>query len=68
MYYDFYHSLGIPEMTRMMCAVDIAIFNSYLPKEITFQRNSLGNRIVDCRDACHFVIKKQIPNSIGFTI
>jgi len=57
MYYNFYRALGIPEMTRMMCAVDNAIFNSYLPERITFHRNGIGNRIADGADACFFVIE-----------
>lgn len=57
MYYNFYSSVGIPEMTRLMCAVDNAIFNSYLPEEITFHRNGIGNRIVDGATACHFVLE-----------
>jgi hypothetical protein len=57
MYFKFYSSLGIPEMTRLMCAVDNAIFNSYLPERITFHRNGIGNRIVDGASACHFVLE-----------
>lgn len=69
LYYKFYSSLGIPEMTRMMCAVDNAIFNSYLPEEITFHRNGMGNRIVDGAAACHFVLEHHtltgcIPTSV----
>jgi len=58
MYYDFFSSLGIPEMTRLMCAVDNAIFNSYLPEKITFHRNGVGHRIVDGAAACHFVLER----------
>ena len=57
MYYNFYSSLGIPEMTRMMCAVDNAIFNTYLPEKITFHRKGTGNRIADGAEACTFVIE-----------
>ncbi|MBN1877416.1 MAG: L-2-amino-thiazoline-4-carboxylic acid hydrolase [Anaerolineae bacterium] len=57
MYYNFYNQLGIPEMTRMMCAVDNAIFNTYLPEEITFHRNGIGNRIADGAAACQFVME-----------
>lgn len=57
MYYRFFNSLGVPELTRLMCSVDNAIFNSYLPEEITFHRNGIGNRIVDGAEACHFVIE-----------
>lgn len=57
MYYNFYSSLGIPEITRVMCAVDNAVFNSYLPEEITFHRHGIGNRIVDGATACQFVVE-----------
>ena len=57
MYHAFYNSLGIPEMTRMMCAVDNAIFNTYSPEEITFHRKGTGNRIVDGAEDCTFVIE-----------
>lgn len=57
MYFKFYSSLGIPEMTRLMCAVDNAIFNSYLPEKVIFHRNGLGNRIVDGASACQFVLE-----------
>jgi len=56
-YYKFYSNLGIPEMTRLMCAVDNTIFNSYMPEKITFHRNGIGNRIVDGATACHFVLE-----------
>jgi hypothetical protein len=52
-----YTELGIPELTKLMCAVDNAIFNTYLPEKITFHRNGIGNRIVDGAPACHFVIQ-----------
>lgn len=58
MYYKFYNSIGIPEMTRLMCAVDNAIFNSYLPEAATFQRNGIGNRILDGASTCHFVLER----------
>jgi predicted ArsR family transcriptional regulator len=58
MFHDFYTQLGVPELTALMCAVDNAIFNSYLPEEVTFHRNGLGNRIADGASACHFVIER----------
>lgn len=58
MYHNFYSSLEIPEMTRLMCAVDNAIFNSYLQEKVTFHRNGIGNRIVDGAAACHFVLER----------
>lgn len=61
LFYDFYTQLGVPELTALMCAVDNAIFNSYLPEEVTFHRNGLGSRIVDGAPACHFVIERHHP-------
>jgi predicted ArsR family transcriptional regulator len=61
LFYDFHNQLGVPELTKFMCAVDNAIFNSYLPEEVTFHRNGLGNRIVDGAPACHFVIERHHP-------
>ena len=57
MFHDFYTQLGIPEMTKMMCEVDNAIFNTYLPEVVTFHRHGIGNRIADGAPVCHFVIE-----------
>ena len=61
MFHQLYTQLGIPEMTRLMCEVDNAIFNSYLPEEVTFHRNGLGNRLADGAPACHFVLEHHAP-------
>jgi hypothetical protein len=37
--------------------MDNAIFNSYLPEQVTFHRNGLGNRLVDSAPVCHFVLE-----------
>jgi predicted ArsR family transcriptional regulator len=60
MYHAFYKSLGIPEMTKMMCAVDNAVFNSYAPEGIVFHRKGIGNRIVDGSDACRMVLENKM--------
>ena len=60
MFHEFYTQLGIPELTKLMCEVDNAIFNTYLPEEVTFHRNGIGNRIVDGAPACHFVIEHHL--------
>jgi len=57
MFHDFFTQLGIPELTTLMCEVDNAIFNTYLPEEVTFHRNGIGNRIADGAPACHFVLE-----------
>ena len=58
MFHEFYTQLGIPELTKLMCEVDNVIFNTYLPEEVTFHRNGIGNRIVDGATECHFVIER----------
>ena len=60
MFYDFFSRTGIPELTTVMCSVDNAIFNAYLPEEVTFHRNGCGNRIADGAPSCHFVIEHHI--------
>jgi hypothetical protein len=61
MFHELYIRLGMPELTRLMCEVDNAIFNSYLPEQVTFHRNGLGNRLVDGAPACHFVLENHAP-------
>ena len=51
----------MPELTRIMCEVDNAIFNSYLPEQVTFHRNGLGNRLADGAAVCHFVLEHHAP-------
>jgi predicted ArsR family transcriptional regulator len=61
-FHDLYAQLGMPELTRLMCEVDNAIFNSYLPEQVTFHRNGLGNRLADGAAACHFVLERHAPH------
>jgi hypothetical protein len=55
----FYHelttSLGIPELTPIICQIDNAAFNSYLPDKIVFNRGGPGHRIADGANECNFV-------------
>ena len=53
----FHTCVGCQELTKLMCEIDNAIFNTYLPEEITFHRNGIGNSIVDGASECHFVIE-----------
>ena len=57
MFHKFFAQEGIPELTKLMCEVDNAIFNTYLPEEVTFHRNGIGNRIADGASFCQFVIE-----------
>lgn len=58
MFYEFFKYLGVPELTRIMCSIDNAIFNSYLPEKIIFHRNGVNNRMVDGASECMFVMEK----------
>lgn len=55
MFHEFATYLGIPEMTPIVCQIDNAMFNSYLPDEMTFDRGPVGGRIADGRRECNFV-------------
>ncbi len=57
MFHEFAISVGIPELTPVVCQIDNAMFNSYLPDEMTFDRGPLGGRIADGRHECNFVWK-----------
>ena len=55
MFHEFAASVGIPEMTPIICQIDNAMFNSYLPDEMMFDRGPLGGRIADGKHECNFV-------------
>jgi hypothetical protein len=57
MFHQFAVSVGIPEMTPVVCQIDNAMFNSYLPDEMTFDRGPSGGRIADGKHECNFVWK-----------
>jgi len=55
LFHEFFTQMGVPELTAVICSVDNAIFNTYLPEEITFHRDGVGNRIADGAPECRFV-------------
>ena len=55
MFHEVAVCAGIPEMTPIVCQIDNAMFNSYLPDEMTFDRGLLGGRIADGQRECNFV-------------
>ena len=55
MFHELAISVGIPEITPIVCQIDNAMFNSYLPDEMTFDRGLRGGRIADGRLECNFV-------------
>ena len=55
MFHEFAVSAGVPELTPIVCQIDNAMFNSYLPDEMTFDRGLRGGRIADGKSECNFV-------------
>jgi hypothetical protein len=52
--HDFLSKLGIPELTEPFCAIDNALYNAYLPNEMTFDRGGKGNTIKEGNPFCQF--------------
>jgi hypothetical protein len=55
LYHELATSVGVPELTPVICQVDNAAFNSYLPDRIVFNRGGPGHRIADGAKECKFV-------------
>ena len=55
LYHELTTSLGIPELTPVVCQIDNAAFNSYLPDKVVFGRGGPGHRIADGKKECNFV-------------
>ncbi len=52
LFFRFFKQMGCPELCTIMCAIDNAIFNSYLPNEIVFTRypgETMAEGARDCR-------------------
>lgn len=52
--YDFLSKLGIPELTEPFCSLDNALYNAYLPNEMTFDRGGKGNTFREGNNYCQF--------------
>ena len=55
MFHELATSLGLSELTPVVCQIDNAMFSSYLPDEMTFDRGGIGRRIADGKRECNFV-------------
>jgi hypothetical protein len=55
LYHELMTSVGVPELTPVVCQIDNAAFNSYLPDKIVFNRGGPGRRIADGARECTFV-------------
>jgi hypothetical protein len=58
LYHELTTSLGIPELTPVICQIDNAAFNSYLPDRVVFTRGGPGRRIADGAKECNFIWQK----------
>jgi len=54
LYHELTTAMGIPELTPVICQIDNAAFNSYLPDEVAFTRGGPGHRISDGAKICNF--------------
>ena len=55
MFHEFAVHVGAPELTPVVCQIDNAMFSSYLPDEMIFDRGGPGRRIADGRHECSFI-------------
>jgi hypothetical protein len=55
LYHELTTAMGSPELTPVICQIDNAAFNSYLPDEVVFTRGGPGHRISDGARQCNFI-------------
>lgn len=55
LYHELCVALGVPELTPVVCQIDNAAFNSYLPDKVVFTRGGPNHRIADGKKECNFV-------------
>lgn len=55
LYHELAVSVGAPEITQIVCQIDNAVFNSYLPENMIFHRGGLNHRIADGSNECQFI-------------
>jgi hypothetical protein len=63
LFHELAISVGAPELTPVVCQVDNAFFNSYLPDEVLYQRGGPGRRIADGAKECNFIWERHVPNA-----
>src|SRR6516162_6708892 len=54
-YHELTTAMGVPELTPVICQIDNAAFNSYLPDRVIFTRGGPGRRIADGAKECNFI-------------
>ncbi len=54
-----FERLAVPELTRIMCNVDNALYNIYCPDKVLFHRNGPGNTSFEGNEYCEFVCENR---------
>ena len=60
MIHDFLSKVGVPELTESFCSLDNALYNAYLPGEMTFDRGGPGNTIAKGNPFCQFNHRREV--------
>jgi len=55
LFHELTTAMGVPELTPVICQIDNAAFNSYLPDRVVFTRGGPGRRIADGAKECNFI-------------
>jgi hypothetical protein len=63
LYHELAQSLGIPEITPVVCQIDNAAFNSYLPHWIVFNRGGPNRTIANGKSECNFIWESRVDAS-----
>lgn len=58
LFHELFTYLKVPELTAVMCSIDNAIFNTYLPEKLIFHRNGINKTLFDGHKFCEFVVEK----------
>ena len=59
LFHELFTYLNVPELTSVMCSIDNAIFNTYLPEKLIFHRNGMNKTLLGGQKYCEFVIEKK---------
>jgi len=54
---DFFEAIGTPELTPIICAVDNAIFNTYLADQVRFHRGGPRETLATGAPVCRFILE-----------
>jgi hypothetical protein len=64
MIYDFLSKVDVPELTECFCTLDNAVYNAYLPNEMTFERGGTRNTMEKGNSYCQFIHELKFYESL----